>query len=201
MIVVETTGTSRSDFMSGLDDECGRRVEYINYVPSADEAQRGKGAVELRAIDDAIDQLLVGMGDETLFKLTGRLIVSNLSRLLIPLPPQTLVARGTLDRTWFDTRLLGARVSLWKDSLCRASALCNDRAGVYVEKALAAQIARDLVLGRIDLVRFPQQPAFSGQSGSTGTTYRGPHILTSLRHTIYLPLESALSRISSRKQI
>lgn len=202
VIVVETTGMPRSTFLQGMDEALAARVDYQNYEPSPDELSRGKGAVELRAIDDALSRAIPNLRDDlTLYKLTGRLFVRNLTKLMAPVPSMTLAARGTLDRSWVDTRLLGARISFWKDMLCAAAPLCDDSRGIYVERAIPAHLARRIVLGDVRVQRFPQRPQFSGVSGSTGRVYGTSAIRSGVETIIGAPLESAMARLSSMKQV
>lgn len=198
LAVVETSGADRASLLSGLQSEIAREVTIIHYAPCADEIQRGKGAIEMAALDYALRHLEDLTGDSTIYKATGRLSISNTTSLIKPLEVDRVCARMSVDRSWVDTRLVGASLSVWQNVLIPAGGLVDDDRGVYIEHAIASQLAAALALKKVVLARFPVRPAIAGISGSTGKRYH-PR-LERFKGILFRPMESLLTEIASRKK-
>lgn len=194
LAVVETTGALASEV---VPESARGRTTFLSYAPSGDRRLRGKGAAEFGAIAHAIQVL--GLPDSaTLYKCTGRLVLVNADRLLTPVADRTVRVRGTLDRSWFDTRLLGAQVSVWQDTLLNAGARADDTKGLFLERTVAAVVSSEAALGRLSIETFRERPRFEGSSGSTGVRYT--RRFARLRAIFDAPLEAGLRRLAASKQ-
>lgn len=190
-LVVVETGSYPAAELGG-----GPSVSAIDYSPAAEELGRGKGAVEFAAVDFALKS--VGAADiDTAFKLTGRLSVFNLDRLIRPLGREVM-ARATINRQWVDTRLIGAPVDIWATVMVGAGTDSNDSKGIFIEATTAGRLAAATAVGNLTLVRFPFPPRFVGRSGTTGNTYGGKarRATSTLRRLI----ESKAFEAAARKQ-
>jgi hypothetical protein len=185
LVVVETTGAPREALWPA-----GVEGRHLSFVADPADSARGKGAVEAAAIEHALahaPELRTG----TAYKCTGRLWVANAADLLVALPPATARIRRTLDWTWVDSRLVGASVDLWRGALAGMGAEVDDRAGHYLEHALADRLRRAWATDGAAVQRLGRRPVYVGRSGSTGIDYRSPR--ERLKGAVLQPLESLLA--------
>jgi hypothetical protein len=147
-----------------------RQLEVIEFEPSDQMADRGKGAVEAGAIDHALAGL-ANEGVRTITKVTGRLGIVDASRTLPPLAANSVMVRRTLDRRFVDARLIHATVDVWTDSLRGMAGAVNEVAGTYIEHVVGLRLVQAEFERGTDVLRFPKRPRFRGQSGTTGSQY------------------------------
>jgi hypothetical protein len=160
---------------------------------------RGKGAIEMAAIQHAITESIGLDSGSTLYKCTGRLPLLNVARCIGELERGSVRARMTLDRSSADTRLIGATVQEWKNLLFNTAGLVDDAHGIYFERVVASRIASALALGRCRLNRFPVRPIFGGISGTSGRRY-SPR-LSQARHFLLHPMELVMVKVAAHKQV
>ena len=199
LAVVETSGASESDLLAALSAKDRSRVRVLRHLPTASQIERGKGAIELAAVFSAIDSMPDLVAGSTLYKSTGRLNLLNSARILSPLRPATVRVRMTADRSWADTRIFGADLATWKMVFGGVDFQVDDRSNRYLEKVVASRVSSAAALGDLQLSRFPRRPVFSGVSGSTGARYSSQSAIA--RGLIFDPIEGALARIASKKQV
>ena len=197
LAVVETSDADPDELLAGLPAPIADTVRVLHYTPTADQIGRGKGAIEMAAVDSALS-LLALAGDATLYKGTGRLTLANAGPLLRPLLSGQVAARMSLNRAWVDTRFLGGTVDAWRDTLVPAGDLVHDDRGIYLEHAVASRLAAALAVHQLHLVRFAARPALTGVSGSTGKPYSAT--VATAKDTLLRPLESLLHRLAANKQ-
>jgi hypothetical protein len=199
LAVVETTGASPKDLLQDVGEKRARRISVVSFEPSAVQAERGKGAVELAAIRAAVEDAELVAPNDTLYKCTGRLIVRNAGRILTPLRTGAVKVRMTLDRSWADTRLVGATAQTWSEHIFPDIDLVDDARGRYLERVLAARLASASTLGSVSIEQFSGRPLLSGVSGSTGKSYLAR--TSWLKDRALRPFETLLSGIASKKQV
>ncbi|WP_258724174.1 hypothetical protein [Cellulomonas sp. NS3] len=200
LAVVETSGEPAESLTRLVAVRSSAPVEVHPFAPTAGLVARGKGAIEAAAIEHVLKSREEPVdGATTLFKATGRLRLLNAAVCLEPLAPATVRVRMTLDRTYADTRLLGARASVWRTCLTGMAEEVDDDAGVFLEHVVASRIAGRAALGAIAVSRFPTRPVLAGESGTSGARYSPLRQLASAR--LLHPLESALVRLAQRKQV
>lgn len=199
LAIVETSEAAETDVLALLSPTERSRVRFVNYTPTADEMECGKGAIELSAIRHAVLSHPGLRPEDTIYKCTGRLSVSNAMRCIGVLPPGTVRARMAINRSMVDTRLFGATAAIWKNVLFADVDQIDDSAGVYYEHVVAAQLSAALAVSRITLSRFPNRPIFSGISGTSGRAYSKR--LTRVTYWILRPIERAMASLANRKQI
>lgn len=200
LAIVETSGEPADSLTRLVAVGSSATVEVHAFAPTASLVARGKGAIEAAAIqhvleprDEPVD------GSATLYKATGRLRLLNAGACLELLAPATVRVRMALDRTYADTRLLGARASVWRTCLEGMAEEVDDDAGVFLEHVVASRIASRAALSTIAVSRFPVRPVLAGESGTSGARYSPLRQFASGR--LLHPLESALVRLAGRKQV
>ncbi|MCA5924722.1 MULTISPECIES: hypothetical protein [Curtobacterium] len=199
LTVVETSGATATELLSAVDPRLRHRIRTVQFDPSGSDASRGKGRLEADAIACGIAVVEQDSGpDQSIYKSTGRLVLRNARRLVHPIPLDTVRVRMTLDRSFADTRFVGARAHAWRTILLADAAAVDEEAGIYFEHVLAGAVARSAALQQIRIERFPERPHFVGQSGSTGRRYRRG--FTSAVPALSLLTERGLARLASRKQ-
>ncbi|WIE83847.1 hypothetical protein [Curtobacterium sp. MCPF17_021] len=199
LTVVETSGATATELLSAVDSGLRHRIRTIQYDPSESDASRGKGRLEADAIARGVAAVEQDSGpDQSIYKSTGRLVLRNARRLVRPIPLDAVRVRMTLDRSFADTRFVGAHAQAWRTVLLADTAAIDEEAGIYFEHVVAGSVARSAALQQIRIERFPERPHFAGQSGSTGRRYRGG--LTSAVPALPLLAERGLARLASRKQ-
>lgn len=199
LAVVETTGAHPEDLLRQVQEDAARFITVVPFEPSTEQAKRGKGAVELAALRSAVEESDLVRPEDTLYKCTGRLTLTNAAKILTPVRAGAVKVRMSLDRSWADTRLVGARAETWAEHIFPGVELVDDAAGRYLERVLAARLAAASALGAIVIERFSARPLLSGESGSTGRQY--PTRTSWLKDQVLRPVEMLLSDIASRKQV
>ncbi|WP_147423995.1 hypothetical protein [Microbacterium sp. AG1240] len=198
LVILETTGCFTDELRESIPIDARERV-VVTVIPASPEAERrGKGSAEF----EVVERYLSGLRGkyQTIYKVTGRLALEDAARLVVPLRDEEVRARAALDRSYVDTRLVGAGRSAWQFLLEDMVADIDDMRGVYVEHVLAARIATGLALRQISMSRFPWKPVFLGVSGTTGGIYGG----NKFRRLIAVPqryVESKLAALAQRKQV
>jgi hypothetical protein len=160
MAVVETTG-SRA---------LANDVKVIDFTPTDAQAARGKGAVEAAALEHAL-VALEPRRESTIVKVTGRLVIENAHRLVVPIAENVAVVRRTLDRRYCDSRFFLTTAGFWTDHLADMGRDVDDSAGRYLEHSLAHRLIRSEFLDQTRVEQFPIRPLFSGRSGTNGNRY------------------------------
>lgn len=199
LAVVETSGAPKDEVLAQLPQSERSRVPFFHHLPTNDQLRRGKGAVELAAIEHALNTHDALVPESTVYKCTGRLTLLNVAHTVATLAPTSVRVRMTLDRSWADTRLVGATVQTWRDVLVPGAHKIDDDRNRYFERVMAAQLAPRLALGELQLERFPSRPIFTGVSGTSGRSY-SPQ-LSRAKERVWRPLEDLLARVAARKQV
>lgn len=170
LVVMETSGFG-SDLKTALKES--HQVQVLDHSPSELSIGGGKGAIEAEAIESAIDTIAQVCSPLcSVFKVTGRLAVVKPESLLVPLATDTFRVRRTLDRSFCDTRMLGFTIGGWKRWLTGMQSEVQDSRERYLEHV----VAQRLVLAEFEgatVGRYTQKPRFIGQSGTSGSIYRG----------------------------
>lgn len=197
--IVETSGATRGDILSKLSGPEQSNIAFFNYQPSLHQIERGKGAIEMAAIQHAITEHGGLAPESTIYKCTGRLPLINVNDCIGALSPMSVRARMTLDRSWVDTRLFGATMQVWKDLLFDSADRVDDNRGIYFERVVAARFSAGIALNEIRLSRFASRPLFSGVSGTSGNRYSPAR--SRLKSIVLGSFETGLARLATRKQV
>ncbi|RWZ68632.1 hypothetical protein ELQ92_05380 [Labedella populi] len=195
LAVVETSGAAENDVTHGIAGST--EIRFESYTPSDDEILRGKGAIETAALGHFLASASLP-DEETVYKCTGRLSVANANRVISPLAEATLRGRMTLDRSWIDTRLVGASLDVWRDIVIPAGRSVDDRVDQPIEKELVVHAASRLAGGSLSWDRFPERPFFEGISGTSGRPYSASR--SRLSNLLLARIENHLVRLAARKQ-
>jgi hypothetical protein len=173
-----------------------RQLEVIEFEPTDDMAERGKGAVEAGAIDHAVADL-ANKGARTITKVTGRIGIADASVTLPPLAPNSVMVRRTLDRRFVDARLIHASVDVWTECLRDMGSTVNEVAGTYIEHVVGLRLVQAEFERGTDVLRFPMRPRFRGQSGTTGSRYN--RVGTAVRIAVMERAERLVVRMASKQ--
>jgi len=197
LAVVETSGSSEPELFRDVAKRDRSAIQFVPYSPLPGLVARGKGAAELGAVQDALRRL-EGLTDvSTVYKVTGRLVLENCN-ILDSLSPNGLRVRMTLDRSFADTRVLGASCTVWRDLLQDSDEVMNDENGVFLEHFIAGRASYGAAVGQISLSRFPRRPILTGQSGATGIRYSAAK--GRMRATALTWAEGKLAALAALKQ-
>lgn len=197
--VVETSGASADSVLSEIRSVERARVSFANFTPGAESIARGKGAAELSAISWYAHSRDLFSGPGCLYKVTGRLTVANASRCVRPLRAGQIRARMSLDRSYVDTRMIGASSDTWPKLIDAALPNIDDTRGIYLEHAVAAYIAFAAALHQVEVTRFAERPTFVGSSGTGGARY-GSRV-SRVGAALLRPIEEGLAAIAGRKSV
>lgn len=199
LAVVETSGARRDDLLYALPLDKHAAVRTFDYHPSDSQVSRGKGAIELGAIAYVLARH-PGVGPaSSVYKCTGRLPLLNASRIVRPVEPGRVRIRMMADRSWVDTRLIGARAPVWDELVNTCSDAVDERLGYDLERVAAAHFASKAALKQLQIERFRERPVFEGVSGTSGRTYAP--LSARGRDALMRPIENLLAGIASRKQV
>ncbi|WIB67967.1 hypothetical protein DEI93_02685 [Curtobacterium sp. MCBD17_035] len=199
LALVETSGAPADRLLSEVPPAGRPAIDVVHYAPSSEEVTAGKGRIESAAVIHAISAL-VADDALTVFKCTGRLRIANPQAVISAVGAASVRLRMTLDRTFADTRLIGAAAHVWRDVLLKDREVLDDTGGIYLEHLVAAEVARASALSQIAIERFPSRPLFIGLSGSTGRTYVGRRF-PALGARLIGGSERLLGSLAARKQV
>lgn len=200
LVVVETSGAQPTSLLSDVPSPLRSYVRVISYEAADTDNARGKGPFEVEAIRRGLAAISQESGDDrTVYKGTGRLVLSNAGALVQDLGSRSVRIRMTADRSFADTRFLGGTVATWHRVLLDDTDQIDELAGIYLEHVVAGSVARAAAMRSINLERLPQRPVFDGQSGSTGETYTSQYLRTPER--LRRLGEDLLASIAARKQV
>ena len=166
VVFVENSGTD----LDGLAREAlGAVPENLRLVrtspPAPADIERGKGAAEAAMIDEFAASFFEDP-NELWLKCTGRLSVRNFEKCLpAHVPSRAIVGRVKMNFSQLDTRFVGATADVWRRYFVGCGPLVNDRAELFLEKALMRRTLAAMSDG-VSLIRFGAQPAFRGRSAT-----------------------------------
>lgn len=200
LFVVETSGARPADLLSSVPVRTRSDIRVLSHEAGSSERAGGKGLFEAEAIRHGAEAVAQELGtDRTIHKATGRLVLTNATHLVRALPPEVVQIRMTTDRTFADTRFIGAAASVWLRVLLADAEHIDEPNEVYLEHVVAGSVARAAAMKTIRVERFPRRPSFEGQSGSTGRNYRGGG--SPLLSRLARIGEDGLAALAARKQV
>ncbi|MFV0335300.1 MAG: hypothetical protein ACK5JR_14670 [Tropicimonas sp.] len=178
VLFCENSGSDLSSLreLSESENPHGRKVEFLSYVTDM-PPERGKGCGELDILDRAHDEVLAARPEVMVWKVTGRLVVKNLSQMIASLPKGAafygdfrsvpVIGEKLGGNDWLDTRLLAYR----PDYYAKYVHGMKEKCGICTEKCLFAAI-RPAIDGDPGIApRFRAQPVFRGICGGSNEDY------------------------------
>jgi hypothetical protein len=171
LIVVENSGVDLLQNYKRVDN--GPSVRYVDASSTGElSITRGKGFAEAEMLQKLLPHLPAA---ESLYKVTGRLVVRNFSRIAWPMPYRgrwlQVRMRPTLD--FADSRFFGADCETFGRLAANLPPMVDEEAGQWIEHALAREALSLIGSGAATMRRFQTSPQISGISGSTGTRLGG----------------------------
>lgn len=169
LAIVETSKASLEDFFRSEEINDSQNIFFTNYEPTPSEILQGKGAIEISACKHLMDTFPEVFGlQDTVYKITGRLVISNYKKILKILSPSEVSIRSTINNLFVDTRCIGASTYTWKNILLNTNKLVDDDKGIYLEHTTALAIHEAVTNQKVEIVRFADVPIIIGTSGSSG---------------------------------
>jgi len=152
-----------------LANNCDVELELIRFKGSHEKIKKqGKGYGEGEIIEYAIQNSTLMSKEHYFFKLTGRVQIKNIKKLLSHTDKKQLFIKYNAAEDKVDTRFFGCSIAFYKKHLLEAYKEVNDLEGNYLEIAFF----RKLKPLKRNLSVFGYYPKYLGLAGSTGQSYR-----------------------------
>lgn len=176
LVLCENSNNDLADIHKLCDQQLGsgRRTELISFEGLQYPPHLGKGFGEIGIISYALrHSKLLREGNPLIVKVTGRLVISNIRKLLevtLKYPNFDISCdfRGNLQ--WVDSRLFIARANFLRDYLVPMQALADDACGVTFEHVLGRATHKAIGDG-LKWVPMMCTPDIQGIAGTCGTPY------------------------------
>lgn len=169
IVLVENSG---NDISSSFEKQINEnRLEILTYKSDDANRYRGKGFGEAEIIEYAINHSDKIIESCTLIKITGRLIVENIKKIInfysFFLSRNTIQCNMNSDFSFADSKMIIAPVAFYKELIADKYNM-DDNKGIYFEHILAKTIKEQsyfyYAFYFIDIILI-------GHSGSTGEKY------------------------------
>lgn len=144
--------------------------EYLHFKgDSSKVSSKGKGYGEGEIINFILENSKLIIGENYFFKLTGRLRVANLNKILNKTKNNInyFNTSSFKNKNSVDTRFYGISVKQYNEYFRNAYHQVDDKNHVYLEHVFFNIIKQK----KINSINMPFYPVFIGQSGSTGKLY------------------------------
>lgn len=146
------------------------QLEFLHFAGNKIK-NKGKGYGEAEIIEYALLHSKFIQNDSIIVKITGRLIVKNIQRLLSTVNNKndfvTCIFHSNL--TFADSRIFCGTFQFYKEFIKNKSQI-NDSYGLFFEHVLATTIIKSST----EYIPFYEEPIILGISGSTGVLYTTP---------------------------
>lgn len=156
-----------TDYQSHINDG---RLEYITFDGNSFDKSKGKGYGEALIMQEAFSRSRFLSGCDFVIKITGRLIVRNISQLVTDNSRMLTPTIQTFypNHSMIDSRLVILPRPFCVDDFLSGKSRINDTQGYYFEHLLL-----DALLSRRSYVYIPflRVPLIDGISGSSGKQY------------------------------
>lgn len=165
VVFAENSGTDISFLFQDLIDS--GRLECLSYIGNQNK-EKGKGYGEAEIIEFAINNSRVIDEKCIIIKITGRLIIKNINRILRRLKTRTdfVSCQFHSDLKFADSRLVCASTAFYHQFLNFKEQI-NDQKGVFFEHILSSSVLNS----NLCYIPFSEEPIFIGKSGTTGDIY------------------------------
>ena len=164
----------RDDRLTRAAEEYETQLEILEYEADADKVSScGKGYGEGDAMKYVLEHSELVKDEQSFMKLTGRLKVRNLERVLKKLRPGENYFQGMYlhnPEHLADTRCYVVNTQVYRQELMTVHEQVRDREHYYLEHAFSDAIRTK----KIPYRNMPVYPEICGISGSSGKTYRLP---------------------------
>lgn len=150
------------------------RIEMLSFSDSDYDSARGKGFGELNIISWALKNSALLRSANRVLKVTGRIYVRNVNRLIGEIHKQSkpeVFCDLRRNLTFADSRVFCATQKFLREFLLPMHGIVNDTAGVYFENALARAVHSALSVG-LRWAPLPRVPDLEGVSGTLDVKYR-----------------------------
>jgi hypothetical protein len=163
-------------------------IEYISFI--TEESHRGKGHGEKEIFDYALFNSNYLNNAEYIVKITGRIYIKNISKILENLSKSTFYVSTNLTRnlTWSDSRLIIFKKNFYKDYFKDILENHLDESkGVVFERCLSRACHKVMADG-FAWVPLPSYPHYVGYNGSNNQKYQ-KNIFKRIKYYIYYKIK------------
>ena len=163
IVFCENSNTDIKPYIKNVQD----RLEILTFSGNQNK-QRGKGYGEAEIIEYALSHSSFIQDDSIIIKITGRLVVNNISQIIRSLTCKQdfVTCLFHSDLKFADSRIFCATVSFFREFLNNKECI-NDSEDVFFEHILASSV----LASSIRFLPYIEEPLITGISGSTGMQY------------------------------
>lgn len=152
-----------------LAKEKGVELEILRFQSDLDKVEKyGKGYGEGEILKYVFENSKLLENEIYFYKVTGRLIIRNIARLVNKNNEIALFNRNLYAYKSLDTRFWGMRKNDYEHCLMESHTRVNDKKGKYLEMCYK----RDIERAGITYRSFCRYPVIDGYSGTVGEKYR-----------------------------
>jgi hypothetical protein len=179
IIVCDNSGYdySKTNALKTLAEKYSKKIEFLSFTSDhVNTMKYGKGYGEGEIMEFVVkNSQLYKNGENSFFKVTGRIIIPNIEKVIRFTPPrkncfQRTVFNSLKTEDKIDTRFYYIKKVEFEKYLIRSYKNVNDNEGFYLEHAYFKSIIKD----KIKYSLFYILPFIKGVSGSTGVDYEIP---------------------------
>lgn len=164
IIFCENSNTDITPFFKDLQN----RLEVLTF-PGNQDKQRGKGYGEAEIIEYALQHSSYIQDDCIIIKITGRLIVNNICKIIksLTFKHDFVTCLFHSDLKFADSRIFCATTFFFREFLKNKECI-NDSENTFFEHVLAST----LLESSIQYIPYIEEPLITGISASTGIQYQ-----------------------------
>lgn len=198
LIFCENSGYDISPLKAIVKPSIQESVSFIQTSDNGESVHRGKGHGEARMLERVVSEypgLL--QGADYIVKVTGRLFVPNLLRLIRPSTEIDMISAGIHRDTrglYVDSRIFALKPEAFGRVFQQFSDDVDDTIGVYFERVLATRVV-NLGHSGYSWTAFNELPYFRGVSGSSGRKF------DTLYEILKISLKNIIYRYGYREKI
>jgi hypothetical protein len=196
-VFVENSGVDISGiFQSAI---LSARLELITYTEKKDVISLGKGIGETRIIARALEYSRFIRDADFIFKITGRLIIKNISHFLTSpqLDDQQVIAMSDLEKGFTLSAFFIFKPSFFTNHFLAYSAHLDDTKGFYFEHALTYAIYDVIKTGK-KFESFDLLPRLAGDSGTQNKKLKSGYLYWALTNRIFLAWKFKKKQLARR---
>ena len=164
IIFCENSNTDITPFFKDLQN----RLEVLTF-PGNQDKKRGKGYGEAEIIEYALQHSSYIQDDFIIIKITGRLIVNNICKIIksLTFKHDFVTCLFHSDLKFADSRIFCGTVAFFKEFLKNKDQMYDEHK-VFFEHILASTV----LASSVKFIPFLEEPIITGTSGTTGRLYQ-----------------------------
>ncbi len=154
--------------LTTLARQQGKHLEILSFMGSNDIIMvKGKGYGEGEILNYAVhNSLFLRENTTSFYKLTGRIYVDNINKILANSPHDNVFIRWDVKKKEVDTRFFRTQVGFFKENLSHLLDQCDERTSMSIE-----EVYFNALKGNPDVYSFTSYPVIKGICASLGRPY------------------------------